>query len=728
MTQDAGGLRQAEGLFTDAPSAASPERKPVLIAEVACPVPLARTFDYEVPAALAPALSPGARVAVPFGPRRLTGVALGLRTAVPDRPLKPVATVLDAEPLLAPEMVAFIRWLSARYAAPPGEVCRAVLPVYVKAAAKPAALAPELEQRPAPPAAFQLTPGQAEAVERLTARIKAGGHETALLFGVPASGKTEVYIRLIREAVSRGGQALFLVPEISLTRPFFDDFERRAGLPVALWHSQVGNAKRRETWLGVRSGRVRVVVGARSASLLPFKDLRLAVVDEEQDESYKQDGKAPHYHAREVVLERARRFGALAVLGSATPSLEALELVESGGAALVKMPERVARSTPPPRLKVVPPPPGSGRCISDALLERLRDRLNRREQAILLVNRRGHSAFLWCRKCGWVCRCGACGLAFVVHEVEPRPKAPAPASSQPGLFGPGLGAIGAETRGRGIAPAEAGFGLLCHHCGRRAKVPVSCLGCKQGALSAGGAGTQRVVRELKSLLPGAKVLRMDGDTVSKERAESLKDHRAYDQFLAGKADVLVGTKLVAKGFHFPNVTLVGVVDADAMLHMPDFRAAERTLQLLVQVAGRAGRAEKPGEVVIQSANPAHYAVAAVVAGDYLAFARQERGVRKDLAYPPASGLVRVLLSGPKPEAVEAEAESLAARLRSRLEGAEVVGPSPGVYQKLRGKYRYHLLIKLTEAARMGPCLEAIGRESVAAGVKMTLHVDPYDLF
>jgi primosomal protein N' (replication factor Y) len=273
-----------------------------------------------------------------------------------------------------------------------------------------------------------------------------------------------------------------------------------------------------------------------------------------------------------------------------------------------------------------------------------------------------------------------------------------------------------------------GFGLLCHHCGGRAKVPPSCLGCKTGALSSGGAGTQRVVGELRSLLPGAKILRMDSDTVSKERAQTAKEHRVDDQFQAGKADVLVGTKLVAKGFHFPNVTLVGVVDADAMLLMPDFRAAERTRQLMIQVAGRAGRADKPGEVLIQSANPSHYAVAAVLAGDYLAFAREEMGFRRELSYPPASGLIRLLLSGLRAEQVASEAENLAQRLKSALVGAEVVGPSPGVYQKLRGKFRYHLLVKITDPQRANACLEELSLEETASGVKLSVQVDPYDLF
>ena len=710
------------------------------IAEVACPVPVGQTFDYEVPAELAARASAGARVHVPFGPRRLTGVILAVREGEPPRPLKPLHAVLDAPPLLGTESLELARWLIRRYACPPGDACKALLPAYVKEGKRGGGsalsrAAGEGEPRGKDHPRFELTPGQAAAVERLTRRLRDGGHEIALLFGVPASGKTEVYIRLIREAVARGGQALFLVPEISLTRPFFDDFQERMGLPVALWHSQLGQKGRRETWFGVRSGLVRVVVGARSAALLPFKDLRLAVVDEEQDESYKQDTQPPNYHARELALERSRTFGALAVLGSATPSLEALALVEAGRAVLLTMPDRVARATPPPRVLVVPPPQNPGRCLSDQLVARVRERLQRGEQAILLVNRRGHSAFLWCRKCSWVCRCPSCGLAYVVHE-KPLPELPPPSPEAAGdllplAHGPRAGSAGGgdpPPGGGDSPPGSDPFRLLCHHCGRRAKMPSVCEKCKTASLASGGAGTQRVVAELRALLPGAKILRMDSDTVAKERPGSPKELRIYDQFQSGKADVLVGTKLVAKGFHFPNVTLVGVVDADAMLHMPDFRAAERTLQLLVQVAGRAGRAEKVGEVIVQSADPAHYAVAAVQKGDYLAFARQEMGFRRELAYPPASSLIRVLLSGPKSEAVEAAAEDLAARLKPLLEGAEVVGPSPGVYHKLRGKFRYHLLVKLKDPARAEKCLAALERAEVGAGIKKSVHVDPYDLF
>ncbi len=663
------------------------------IAELACPAPLHQLFDYEIPDALKERVRPGMRVRVPFGPRRVAGVVVSVREGEPGRELKPIESPLDSEPLLSAEMLALADWLARRTCAPPGECFKALLPAYVK----PGATAGPAFPAPAAAAAggFELTPGQAAAVARLGEVLARRRFFSALLFGVPASGKTEVYLRLIREAIAAGGQALFLVPEISLTRPFFDDFSSRAGFPVALWHSQLPDARRREVWLGLREGRVRVVVGARSACLLPFKELRLAVMDEEQDDSYKQEGKAPLYHTRDVLFERARRLDAVLVLGSATPSMETLAAVQSGILEMLRMPERVARSTPPVvRIARSAPPPG--RCLSDDLLAALKDRLAKREQAILLVNRRGFSNYVLCRKCGWVPRCPACAIAFVLH---------------------------ARQEGSGL------FDLLCHHCGRGAEAPLACGGCRAPALAYGGAGTQKVVAELRSLARGAKILRMDRDTVSKERP-AVAEERIYDRFQSGAADILVGTKLVAKGFHFPNVTLVGVVDADGMLHMPDFRAAERTLQLLVQVAGRAGRAEKPGEVLLQSASEGHYAIEATLRGEYLDFARKEMELRRELDYPPASTLVRVLLSGTKEGAVQKAAEAAAERFKSLLGSGdgEMIGPAPSVHQKLRGRFRHHLILKIRCKERLEALLEGVRSEKPPSGIRLQVNVDPYDLF
>lgn len=666
----------------------------VRIAEVAYPIPLHRSFDYEVPPELSGRALPGARVRAPFGPRSLVGVVLSVRDGEPSQPLKTLAAALDPEPLLTDELAGLARWLAERYCAPVGECVKLLAPANLRNArraliqAGPAAVeAP----KPAPPAAFELTGAQARAVERLSALLSGRAFRSALLFGVPASGKTEVYLRLIRQAVQGGGQALFLVPEIALTRPFFDEFKDSLGLPVALWHSQTGARSKREVWTGLKSGAIRVVVGARSACLLPFKDLRLAVLDEEQDESYKQDGQQPFYHARDVLLERCRRFGALAVLGSATPSLESWAEARRGGIELIRLDERVSRTTDAPPVRILARPPGDA-ALSDELLERLKECLARREQAVLVVNRRGFANFVICRKCGWVARCPDCGIAFIQHKAED------------GLFP---------------------FELRCHHCARRGELPSACGRCRAPGPRSAGVGTQKVVAELKARLPGVRILRMDRDTVSKE---SSAEAGVYESFKEGRADVLVGTKLAAKGFHFPRVTLVGVVDADTMLNMPDFRSAERTVQLLVQAAGRAGRADRPGQVFLQTASPTHYAMQAVARGDYAGFAETEISLRGELSYPPASTLVRLVVQGRTEEAAR-KAAKVAAEIGPGLHpDDELLGPAPGVHAKLKGLYRYHLLLKIKEPSRLAPALEAVRALRLPSGTRLKANVDPYDFF
>ncbi|HVE13374.1 MAG TPA: primosomal protein N' [Elusimicrobiota bacterium] len=687
------------------------------IAEIAYPLPLHRTFDYEVPAELSGRVSAGMRVRAPFGPRpSLAGVVLSVRDGESALTLKSVASVLDATPILSEEHLALGRWLSARYAAPIGECIKSLLPASLRNARRALKEDPALWGRPQGVAephkepTFELTAGQAGAVDVLRARLAERKFSSHLIFGVPASGKTEVYVRLIREAVKGTGQALFLVPEIALTRPFFESFASSVGLPraaVGLWHSQMSVSGRKQVWLGLRGGSIRVVVGARSACLLPFKDLRLAVLDEEQDESYKQDDQAPCYHARDVVLERARRWNAVAVLGSATPSIESFAAVETKELELLRMDERVARSTPPPRVSILDRSLGTswgggmaadsgakakasafGSCLSAELVFAIKDRLAKREQSILLVNRRGYSNFIICRKCGWVARCPECQVAFIHHQE-----------------------------------AES-FIVRCHHCGARAGVPPACGQCKQGPLAFAGVGTQKVVAELKSILPGVRVLRMDSDTVSKEKPA---DEGIYEKFQRREADVLVGTKLVAKGYHFPEVTLVGVVDADTMLHMPDFRAAERTVQLLVQAAGRAGRAEKPGEVLLQTTQPTHYAMQAVARLDYAAFARQEIAMRAELAYPPSSALVRILFLARTEDAASKSAGEAAGALAATLSESEsILGPAPGVHAKFQGRFRYHLLVKARKKERLGAILDAVLKLELPSGVKAKVNVDPYD--
>lgn len=658
----------------EVPLEEEPAAGAVRVAAVAFPVPLHKAYDYLVPEGMDP--KPGCRVRASFGPRRLVGVVTRIFEGVPERKLKKLDAVLDSRPALPEELIETAQWLSRRYGAPLGECLRAALPAFIKSLDESAPLPPASPPRPEP--AFTLTPSQREALERLSAK-RGGG---VLLYGVPASGKTEVYLRLISQVARAGGQALFLLPEISLTKPFYEEFKAALGVPVALWHSQLTPMQRRKTWLALRRGDVKVVVGARSAAMLPFADLRLIVLDEEHDESFKEEGRSPLYHARDVALKRGQAHGALVVLGSATPSLESWQAVKRGELELLAMPDRVSKLARPGVLTVPLP---FGRCLSEELVFAVRERLKRGEQSILLVNRRGFSTLFMCGKCGWVMRCEDCGVAMIQHEL-----------------------------------GDGASHLRCHHCERTSPVPA---GCPQGhgPLRILGAGTQKVVAELKKFVPEARVLRMDSDTVL---AEKKADRRAYDLFKAGEADVLVGTKLIAKSFHFPDVTLVGVVDADTMLHMPEFRSSERTMQLLAQVAGRSGRAEKPGEVLLQTLQPDHIAIASAGQGDYAAFAEKELASRRELGYPPFTTLIRLIWADPVEEKCADRAQTDCSALRDELAalGHEVVGPAPAVLPRAYGKFRWHALVKVAEGG-----LEAIvGRLRSLKDVKV--NVDPYDLF
>lgn len=608
-------------------------------------------------------------------------MVIAVDDAEPTRPLKTIQFLVDSTPALSTDAVELARWMSERFGAPIGDCVKALLPAYVKNLDEP--FYPK-NISPAASKLIELNAGQAAAVARMDAMLDARGG-VAMLFGVPASGKTEVYFRLIRRALGAGGQVMFLLPEIALTRPFFDSFSASIAAPVALWHSGLTARERRQTWNGVRRGEIQVVVGARSAALLPFKNLRLAVVDEEQDDSFKQDGQSPCYHARDVVIERGRRAGALVVLGSATPSLEAWSMAREGRAEFVELPERVFSSRAP-TVRVVAFP-DRGAVFSEELLSSLRECLARGEQSILLVNRRGFATLTVCRNCRWIDRCPDCGVAKIAHE------------------------------------SEAGFTLTCHRCGKSWPPPQACGQCGAASMRMSGIGTQKVAAALAREIPQARIVRLDGDTAAKARAQAA----AFDKFIARGADILVGTKLVAKGYHFPDVTLVGVIDADTMLNMPDFRAGEKTMQMLAQVAGRSGRAEKPGDVVLQTLSPDHDAIRGAVSGDYAAWADAELLARKELRYPPAAALVRVVLSGPDEARVEEAAQEIAKAATAALaQSVEVAGPAPALLRVVRGRHRHHVLFKLAEE-KVSELAAAIASVRRPAGVRLSIDVDPHDM-
>ncbi len=531
-----------------------------------------------------------------------------------------------------------------------------------------------------------LTAGQAASLDAI-ARAAPGA--SVLLHGVTGSGKTEVYLRAIEDVLAAGGTAVVLVPEISLTPQTVGRFRARFGETVAVLHSRLSVGERYDQWDRVRTGEARVVVGPRSALFAPVTGLRLIVIDEEHESSYKQ-GSAPRYHARDVARRLCEATGAVLVLGSATPSLESIDACERGTSTLVRLPERATGGTLPPVTVVdmaTEFADGHRSMFSRPLLAGLERVRSAGEKAVLLMNRRGFATFVLCRDCGFVPECGECSVSLTYHE--------------------------------------AGGRLVCHHCGHVEALPTACPRCGSLFMKKFGAGTQRVESELAAAIPGLPVVRMDFDTT---RAKGGHERRLAE-FEALPSGILLGTQMIAKGLDYPDVTLVGVINADTTLHMPDFRAAERTYQLLEQVAGRAGRGDSPGAVIIQTYWPDHPSLRAVAQHDPDALYAEEHSTRLALGYPPYGRLANLTFSGPGPSQVKDAATRAAALLRgSAPEGFTILGPSPSVIARVRGAYRWHVLVKAPVAADLPGLLRAAMSEMPPhEGVSVAPDVDPLDL-
>jgi primosomal protein N' (replication factor Y) (superfamily II helicase) len=546
-----------------------------------------------------------------------------------------------------------------------------------------------------------LTRHQTEAVAVLSEALEGGGGSPVLLHGVTGSGKTRVYIELLRMVRARGRGAIVLVPEISLTPQTVTRFRAHFGDEVAVLHSALSDGERYDAWRQLRAGEKHIAVGARSALFAPVHDLGAIVVDEEHDGSYKQS-EAPRYHARDLAVVRARLTGAVCVLGSATPSLESWHNAARGKFRRVSLPDRVARRPMPPvelvdlreERKKSAPEGGTGRgrgggALSERLILAVEARLARGEQAILLLNRRGYSAFVQCRECGDVRQCPNCSVSLTFHRGSGR--------------------------------------LLCHHCRHEEPAPTRCLRCGSPDLSFRGLGTEQVERLVVETFPEARVARMDVDTTSGKWSH----HRILGRVERGEVDILLGTQMIAKGLDFPRVTLVGVVNADVGIHLPDFRASERTFQLLSQVAGRTGRGELPGEVLIQTSLPEHYALQAARTHDYVGFARRELDERLNPAYPPHVRLANVVVSSPDGDAAADQAEAAARWLRRvlRREGAtgiELVGPAPAPIERLHGRWRWHFLLRARSPSLLGSACRRLmeGFQPRGADVRMILDRDP----
>ena len=728
------------------------------ICQLAIPSPLRRHFDYLAPDTPL-SLKPGMRLRVPFGRRSVTGILLALASdsPLPAARLKSVLEVLDAEPLIPEELFELLQWAADYYHHPIGDVLHAALPVALRQGAPAVAeglevwsltsggralptetfkraprrkkifealgaaphglgadqlseladgwrpllrgwreqgwvtretrdcLAPVCDEAEAAPA---LMPAQQQAVAEIANAL--GGFQSFLLHGITGSGKTEVYLHAIDAVLRAGGQALVLVPEIALTHQSIERFQRRFPVPIALLHSGLSDQERLCAWLMAREGKAPLVLGTRSAVFTPLPNLKLIVVDEEHDGSYKQqDGF--RYSARDVAIMRARSKGVPIVLGSATPSLESLNNAWQERYRLLELPERTGNAVLPAvrllDLRRLPLNEG----LSPPLVEALAARLVRGEQSLLFINRRGFSPVLMCHACGWLAPCPRCDAKLTFHKRSQR--------------------------------------LRCHHCGADAPAPSRCPACDSDALHGLGEGTQRIEALLARLFPEARIERIDRDSTRRKGALAEKLERIH----AGHADILVGTQMLAKGHDFPNLTLVGVLNADQGLYSVDFRSAEALFQRIAQVAGRAGRAEKPGEVFIQTYHPDHPLFAALQRHDYLLFARYELDARREAQYPPFAHLA--LLRAESPKAGQALAFlRMAQALASDLIANEVtlLEPVPSPMERRAGRYRAQCLVQAGQRpalhAFLANWLERLDREPLGKKVRWSLDVDPLDLY
>ena len=553
-----------------------------------------------------------------------------------------------------------------------------------------------------PSAKPELTSGQADALAAIEAACRSGKGEVVLVDGVTGSGKTEVYLQAIEATLAQGRTACVLVPEISLTPQTVARFRGRFGPTVAVMHSRMGAGERYDQWDFVRTGAARVVVGARSALFTPLRNLGLIVIDEEHEGSYKQDN-APRYHARDVAVWMARRSGAAVVLGSATPSIESLYAANKDPLwHQVSLPER-ANGRPMPEVTVVDMARefkgGSRSMFSRQLATALEEELGAGHKAVLLLNQRGFAKFVLCRDCGFVPSCPSCSTSLTFHE-------------------------------RGNA-------LICHHCGYRVQAPPTCPECGSPYLKKFGAGTQRVEDDLRVLIDGfssfdghgVPIIRMDADTTAHKGAHQ----RLLEQFGSAQAAVLLGTQMIAKGLDFDDVTLVGVINADTQLHLPDYRAAERTFDLIEQVAGRAGRAKLEGRVMVQTYEASNAAIRAAACYDRASFLRDELPKRRLLGYPPYVRLANILVWGAEEGAVHSAAvklyEEIALRVRDYGgEGWQVLGATPCVIGKLRNSFRWHIVVKAPLGADVSRVLLPLFRARKAdSSVNVAVDVDPQSL-
>jgi primosomal protein N' (replication factor Y) len=642
-------------------------------------------LTYQVPGDVLPegvaGVLPGMRVTAPIKNTTAVGIVCATAPTTQVQGVRPILEVLDREPVINRDLLETARWMSRYYLCSLGEALWTVVPKGIR---KRDRAVPEPGR--APERELCLTPDQQAVYDRLIASLDGEGGEHFLLHGVTGSGKTEIYLRVIHEAVRRGTGAILLVPEISLTPQTVAYFSSRLGHELALLHSRLTRAEKISEWHRLLSGRRRVAIGARSAVFAPIERIGVIIVDEEHETSYKSD-ETPRYSARSVAVYRARRHGALLLLGSATPSVESYYLAKQQKLHLLELPERVENQKLPSTRVSDLRKARETRFLGAPLMKAVEDRLRRREQVILFLNRRGFSPHVYCENCGHVFRCAYCDITLTFHRRTRR--------------------------------------LICHYCGYTEPPPDLCPACGDEGVAFSGFGIEKIESVIGEHFPGAVVVRMDTDTVKRRTAvaEILAD------FARGRIDILIGTQIVSKGLHFPNVTLVGVVNADIALNFPDFRAAERTFNLITQVSGRAGRGAKGGEVIIQTYNPAHYAVQTARMQDYQEFFIREIAHRKALQYPPFCRIVRLVFRGPDERKVLGAAERVQGFIREQAPPLlSLLGPSLCPISRIKNNYRAHLIIKLDRVCPVQPVLAGCQRLMRGQGdVYLEIDVDPMSM-
>jgi primosomal protein N' (replication factor Y) len=735
-----------------------------LFADVVFDRPLDHAFTYAVSASLRDQIAVGKRVKAPFGRRdkATVGYCVRLSHEAPDREVKDLVEVIDEQPLLNDTLLRLTRWLADYYLCGWGQVLNAVVPAgarnqagtrnlsFVEAVptdelpsplpeitSKQAAVLEVLRQATGPVELRQLTrkakcgsspiealvlKGLARRAQRrvehfsdpdhdghgatgpivlnedqetawsvLKSALQDGGFRPFLLHGVTGSGKTEIYLRAIEEVVRQGKQALVMVPEISLTPQTISRFHGRFP-EVAVLHSHLGNAERGSHWRRVASGQAQVIVGARSAVFAPARRLGLIVIDEEHETTFKQES-TPRYHGRDVAVMRARIEEVPIILGSATPSLESWHNAQRGAYTLLSLPQRV-ESRPLPKVGLIdlrhqPPPRGRPLAISPPLEHAMRDALREGGQVMLLLNRRGFATHVHCPSCGHVETCRFCDLALTYHKL------------------------------RDV--------MLCHYCGYEQEPLQRCPLCGQAAVRYQGLGTEKLQVEIEQRFPGFVVRRMDSDTMRRPGSHA----RTLTAFREGLIHILLGTQMIAKGLDFPNVTLVGVVNADVGLHIPDFRSAERTFQLLSQVAGRAGRGPQGGRVLVQTFTPDHPSIALAATHDYGKFVTGEMTHRHDHQYPPYQRLARIIVRSRDQAAASAFADRMAETFRPFLAATpevRLLGPAEAPVFRLKGYFRYHFQLQSPSAGTLHEVLRAVTPTlRPPAEVEFALDVDPFNM-